>query len=112
MGAAVKDDQPFFGFDNQALLMGKIIRAAILAADSIQIVAQRYGRVIRFAMRNKPEAVRNLIDSVDILNTRFMLLQDAALDADVVQSAVLDAKAVFTGAFPHQNEKKVSMPSA
>ena len=69
MGAAVENHEPVLRFNDQALFMGKTIRMAFSAMNSIQIVVERYGRIVRPAMRNQPDTVLNLMNASYILNT-------------------------------------------
>ena len=68
MGAAVENHEPVLRFNDQALFMGKTIRTAFSAMNSIQIVAERYGRIVRPEMRNQPDTIRNLMNTAYILN--------------------------------------------
>ena len=102
MGATVEDDQPLHSLDDQALLVGEVVGAALAVIDGVEVVAQCYGRIIRPSMGNQPYAVRDLMQAADIPYARRVFAQYACFDSDVAQHTLLDAEAVFTSALPNQ----------
>ena len=53
-------------------------------------------------MGNQPDSVSNFIDAVHILDAVLIFLQEAAVDADVIQHSVLDPPAILTAAFSYK----------
>ena len=96
MGTTVEYDQAPPGLNHQALLVGKIVRQTFFLIDSVQIIAQSNSGVFRFAVRDKPDAITDLIDTAHVLYVCIVLVQDAAPDTDICEFSFLDAEAVFT----------------